>query len=102
MGVYKDQYETVAAGVTEQALGQTGESGDRLFNLVCVVATAATSQVQIKDGSGTAITVLPNNVGQGVGTYEVDFGPHGLRSQSGAWQINTAAGVSVIASGDFK
>lgn len=92
------EYETVAASQTDQALGATGAAGDYLEGLICVVATAATSQVQIKDGSGSAITILPNAVGNGVGTYSI---PVGLISLSGAWKITTAAGVSVIAVGNF-
>lgn len=92
------EYETVAAGQTDQSLGATGGAGDYLEGLICVVATAATSQVQIKDGAGSAITVLPNNIGGGIGTYSV---PIGLKSVSGAWKITTAAGVSVIAVGNF-
>lgn len=92
------EYETVAASQTDQALGATGGTGDYLEGLVCVVATAATSQVQIKDGAGSAITVLPNAVGPGIGTYYV---PLGLISASGAWKVTTAAGVSVIATGNF-
>lgn len=92
------EYETVAAAATTQALGATGAVGDYLDTLVCVVATAATSQVQIKDGANAAITVLPNAVGAGVGTYHVALG---LVSTNGAWQITTAAGVSVVATGNF-
>ena len=91
-------WETVAASQSDQVLGGSGEVGDYLDKLVCVVATAATSQVQIKDGGGSAITVLPNNVGSGVGTYSI---PIMLKSKAGAWKITTAAGVSVIASGIF-
>lgn len=93
----RPEYETVAASQTDQVLGATGAAGDVLDGLVCVVATAATSQVQIKDGAGSAITVLPNGVA-GVGTYPV---PLGLKSASGAWKVTTAAGVSVIAVGNF-
>lgn len=89
-------YETVAAGQTAQALGDDGAKGDYLDSLVCVVATAATAQVQIKDGSDSAITVLPNSPGGGVGTYTIKLG---LRSRTGAWQVTTGAGVSVIATG---
>lgn len=92
------QYETVAAGQTDQVLGATGAAGDYLSHLVCVVSTAATSQVQIKDGGGSAITVLPNNVGGGINTYHVYLG---LTSAAGAWKITTAAGVAVIAAGNF-
>jgi hypothetical protein len=92
------EYETVAASQSDQALGATGATGDYLEGLLCVVATALTSQVQIKDGSGSAITVLPNAVGPGVGSYYV---PLGLTSTGGAWKVTTGAGVSVIATGDF-
>lgn len=93
-----DEYETVAASQTTQALGATGATGDFLEGLICIVSTAATSQVQIKDGAGTAITVLPNAVGGGVGTYPI---PLGITSTAGAWQITTAAGVAVLAVGSF-
>jgi hypothetical protein len=94
-----NDYETVAAGQSDQALGATGAAGDLLSLLICVVSTAATSQVQIKDGSGSAITVLPNAVGGGVGTYTI---PLNLISIAGAWKVTTAAGVAVIATGEFK
>lgn len=93
-----DDYETVAAGQTDQALGATGAAGDYLARLIIVVATAATAQVQIKDGSGSAITVFPNSPGGGVGTYTVDIG---LTSLDGAWKVTTGAGSSVVAVGDF-
>ena len=93
-----NQYETVAASQTDQAMGVTGAAADYLDKLICVVATAATAQVQIKDGAGSAITVLPNSPGGGVGTYVI---PIGLKSTSGAWKITTAAGVSVIGCGKF-
>ncbi|MES0090994.1 hypothetical protein [Mesorhizobium sp. M0030] len=92
------EFETVAASQTDQVMGTTGAIGDVLASLVCVVATAATAQVQIKDGAGSAITVLPNSPGGGVGTYTLLFN---LRSLAGAWKITTGAGVSVIATGNF-
>lgn len=91
-------YETVAAGQSDQVLGPTGQAGDWLDGLLCIVSTAATSQVQIKDGGGSAITVLPNNVGAGVGSYYV---PIMARSGNGAWKVTTAAGVAVFATGYF-
>ena len=92
------EYETVAASQTNQTMGTTGAINDYLEGLICVVSTAATSTVSIKDGSDTAIQVLANAVGGGVGTYYI---PLGLRSRTGAWQITTGAGVAVIALGDF-
>lgn len=92
-------YETVAAGQTDQVLGGTGAAGDYLEGLLCVVATAATAQVQIQDGSGSEITVFPNSPGSGVGSYYV---PIGVRSRAGAWKVTTGAGVSVVATGRFS
>lgn len=93
------EYETVAASQTDQVLGATGAAGDYLGKLVVVVTTAATAQVQIKDGTGTAITVFPNSPGGGVGTYVL---PLGLKSNSGGWKVTTGAGSAVIASGLFS
>lgn len=98
VGLVGNGYETVAANQTDQVLGATGAAGDYLESLVCVVATAATSQVQIKDGAGSAITVLPNNVGAGVGTVVIRLG---VLSSNGAWKVSTGAGVSVVAVGKF-
>lgn len=95
------EYETVAASATDQILGATGGVGDYLEGLLCVVATAATSQVQIKDGNGSAITVLPNAVGAGVGTYYVPIGLITANATTPGWKITTAAGVSVIGTGKF-
>ena len=93
------EYETVAASQTDQTLGATGAAGDFLSHLVIVVATAATAQVQIKDGAGSAITVFPNSPGSGVGTYIVTLG---LKSTAGSWKVTTGAGSSVIACGLFS
>lgn len=95
-----DEYETVAAGQTDQVLGATGAAGDYLERLVIVVSTAATAQVSIKDGSGgSAIIVFPNNPGGGVGTYNVHLGVRA--TGAGGWRVTTGAGASVIATGDF-
>jgi len=91
-------YETVAASQTDQALGPAGAAGDYLEHLICVVATAATSSVDLQDGAGTAFNVLPANVGEGIGTYVIPIKAH---SRTGAWSVTTGAGVSVFASGNF-
>jgi hypothetical protein len=95
------EYETVAVSQTDQIMGATGAVGDYLDCLLCVVATAATSQVQIKDGNGSAITVLPNAVGAGVGVYPIPIGLRCINATTPGWKITTAAGVTVLASGDF-
>jgi len=91
-------YETVAASQTDQICGSTGAAGDYLHCVICDVATAATAQVDIQDGTNTAINILTNLPGNGIGTYVI---PLGIRSRQGAWSITTAAGVSVIAIGKF-
>lgn len=92
------EYETVGASASNQVLGATGAVGDLLGTLIITVNTAATAQVQIKDGSDAAITILPNSPGGGIGVYVVKIG---LRSRTGAWQVTTGAGSTVIAKGLF-
>jgi len=92
------EYETVAAGQTDQALGATGAAGDLLQGLLIVPATTAAGTVSIKDGSGSAINVFVT------GTLS-DLKPHwiplGIRSTAGAWSVTTGTNVSVIAVGQF-
>ena len=96
---YRYPYEHVAASQSLQVLGGTGASGDYLHRLVCTVSTAATSLVQIKDGSLATHTVLPNAVGGGIGVYNIELN---TVSRSGAWQVTTGAGVEVVAVGVFS
>lgn len=91
-------YETVAASQTTQVLGASGAVGDYLERLIITVSTSATSTVQIKDGSNTAVTIVPaNHTTLTCLSIEV-----GAVSTSGAWQITTGAGASVIAIGAFS
>lgn len=91
-------YETVAASQTDQVLGGAGKAGDILERLVITVGTAATAAVSIKDGSGSAIPIMPNSPGQGIGVYCVEIG---ARSTGGAWKVTTGAGSTVVAIGRF-
>lgn len=92
-----DDWEFVDAGQTNQVLGTAGAVGDYIARLSVNVTTSATGNVQIKDGSNAAITVVPANTPIGVYTVEL-----GLRSKQGAWQVTTGAGASVIAIGQFS
>lgn len=96
--VSSEHYETVAAGQTDQVLGGAGAAGDFLDTLVITVATAATAAVSIKDGGGSAISILPNSPGGGVGVYVV---PIKAKSRNGAWKVTTGAGSTVVATGSF-
>jgi hypothetical protein len=93
-------YETVAASQTDQVLGATGATGDRLDILWVVPATTSPGNVQIKDGSGSAITVFTGGAGS-----VVDLRPQpivlGIKSTGGAWKVTTGANVSVIGCGKF-
>lgn len=95
---YRFPYEHVAVSQTAQVLGGTGAVGDYLDKLICSVSTAATSSVIIIDGAFSH-TILPNNVGGGVGVYMIPI--HGISRTSG-WKVTTAAGVEVLALGIFS
>lgn len=97
-------YETVAAGQTDQVLGNAGATGDVLSTVVIVPAAANCGAVSVKDGSGSAITLF---VGGGTTALTdlrpqvVSFGAFGAVSTSGAWKVTTGTNVSVIATGQF-
>lgn len=97
MSYTPSHYETIAAGQTDQVLGNAGAAGDFLDTLTLVVSTAATAATSISDGS-TSIAVFPNSPGGGVGTYVL---PLKLRSQKGPLKVTTGAGVAAIATGTF-
>jgi len=92
----EEQYETVAASQSDQALGATGAAGDVLKRLIITVATSATGTVSIKDGSGSAIPITAANTAIGVYIADLD-----LQSVAGAWSVTTGAGATVVAVGRF-
>jgi hypothetical protein len=91
-------YQAVPASQTDLVLGTTGAIGDLLQRLVIVVATAANSSVEIQDGADSAISILPDAVGEGIGSYVVELG---IASRTGAWSVTTDSGVTVVAIGLF-
>lgn len=94
-----DEYEAVPASTTA-ALGATGVTGDRLSHVVIIPATTSPGAVQIKDGSGAAITIFAG--GASSVSNLVPFAvPLGLKSLAGAWSLITGASVSAIGCGDF-
>jgi hypothetical protein len=94
-------YKTVAASQTDFILGATGAIGDYLEGILCVVATAATSQVSVRDGNAASFVVLPNAVGPGIGSYYIPLGLKAVNVTTPGWKITTAAGVTVVATGTF-
>jgi hypothetical protein len=98
MSYQPSKYETVAAGSADQVMGTTGAVGDWLESLILTVSAAATSTVEIDDGTAAgAIPVLAANTP--IGVYVVKLQ---LRSRVGGWRVTTGAGVSAIATGDFS
>ena len=90
-----NQYGTITNG--SLAMGTTGAIGDYFEAVLCVVTAVATSQVTITDNT-VVITVLPNNVAGGIGSYYI---PLGIKSINGQWHVTAGTGVTVIASGHF-
>ena len=95
---YGYQYETVAAAQSLQVLGNAGAAGDYLHRLIVTVNTAATSGVSITDGA-TNISLVPANVGSGVGVITIEVN---AASISSGWKVTTGAGVTVVAVGQFS
>lgn len=89
-----DDWEYVAPSATDQVFGTAGSFGDYIARISVNVTTSATGNVAIKDGGGSAITVVPANTPIGVYTVEL-----GIRSKAGAWSITTGAGASAIVVG---
>jgi hypothetical protein len=98
---YQTDYETVAAGASDQILGAVGKVGDVLSRLIITVGTAATAAVSIKDGDGSAIPILPNSPGGGVGVYTVEVNARCNRATTPGWKVTTGAGSTVLAIGRF-
>lgn len=92
------KYEAVAAGQSAQAMGATGKAGDIFERLVAVVATSgANGTVDIKDGSDSAINIVPANAA--VGVYVVELN---IKSTKGAWQVTTGSAATAIGIGQFS
>lgn len=102
MAVQRTDYETVAAGQSDQLLGPVGKVGDVLQRLIITVATAATAAVSIKDGNGSSIPILPNSPGGGVGVYVVEIGALAANTTTPGWKVTTGAGSTVLAVGRFS
>jgi hypothetical protein len=92
---YGFAHEHIGASVTEKVLGTTGAIGDYLHRFVITVGTAATSQVTVNDGAFSHILVRPNTP---IGVYSIEMN---TICEAGPWKVTTAAGVEVLAMGNF-
>jgi hypothetical protein len=94
------RYQTVAASTTQACGPSGGAAGDRLAGLTIIPATSSPGAVQIKDGSGSPITIFAggaNSVGN-LAPLPVFINAY---SAFGAWSVITGANVSVLAVGLF-
>lgn len=93
------EYESFPASATT-TIGATGAVGDYLAGLHLVPSTVDAGAVQIKDGSGTAITVFAGGTGSlsNLVPFTISLG---IKSKVGAWQVITNAGMTGLAIGEF-
>ena len=99
--MYRTDYETVAASQTGQRLGPVGAKGDILERLIVSVTTAdATSEVNIADGNGSDIQVVPPSTP--IGVHVIEIGARCNAATTPGWDVTTLAGASVLAIGRFS
>ncbi len=96
---HSHSYELVTAGQTDQVLGNVGAVGDYLERLICTVSAAATSVVDLQDGSGTAFPILAANTP--IGVYVVELRMRARDPTTPGWKVTTGAGVTAIGIGQF-
>ena len=90
------EYETVAAGQTDQVLGAVGAAGDYLDSLLLTVGAA--TAITVKDN---ATTIFTFTFGAAVTTGPVEI-PIRCKSVSGAWKVTTGASMTALAKGLFS
>lgn len=94
-----NNYETIAASQTNQAMGATGAAGDYLSHCVVTPGTTSPGVVTILDN---AVSVVAFPGGASSVSNLVPFTiPVGALSVSGAWKITTGANVTVVCVGKF-
>jgi hypothetical protein len=96
-------YETVAAGQSDQIMGATGAVGDYLAGVLIVPATTSPGAVSIKDGNGSGITVFAGGSGSVLSLHPffVPIGAKCVASTTPGWKITTGSNVSAIGVGKF-
>lgn len=99
------QYETVAAGVTAQALGAVGAIGDLLHGVLIIPGTAAAGIVSIRDGGNADINIFAGGGTTALPGLQPFFVPLDIKAVApgtlNGWRITTGANVTAIAIGQF-
>lgn len=98
------EYETVAAGQTDQIMGATGAVGDYLAGVLIVPGTTAAGAVSIKDGNGSSISIFPGGGTTALSALIPFFVPLGIKclnATTPGWKITTGTNVTAIGVGNF-
>jgi hypothetical protein len=82
-------------------LSVAGNVGDVLAGLTIIPVTTSPGDVQIKDGSNTAITIFSGGSSSLAALGPVDVDTHGAVSVTGGWQISTGGNITALAYGVF-
>lgn len=95
---YGIKYETIAASQTDQVMGATGITGDIFERLIVTVSTSgANGTCSIKDGSGSAIPLVPASTP--IGVYVIELG---MRATGAGWKVTTGSAATAIGIGRFS
>jgi hypothetical protein len=97
-------YETVAAGVTAQALGATGAAGDYLSHCTVYPTTTTPGVVTVFDGTSTTtnnVITFPGGASSisNLVPFAIPVGATSLNS--GGWKVTTGSNLLVICYGRF-
>lgn len=93
--------ETIAAGQTDQVMGDAGAAGDYLEGMLIIPATTSPGTVFIRDGNGSLITIFAGGASSVQSLAPIPV-PCGFKTANGGWKVSTGANVSVIAVGEFS
>src|SRR5262245_56751793 len=92
------EYEAVAAGSTDQVLGNNGSKGDYLKKLIVIPATVAPGAITVKDNNTTIMTTTAGTATVIPSVFEINVDAY---STLGQWKISTGTNVSLLAVGAF-
>jgi hypothetical protein len=95
------EYETVAAGQTDQILGATGAVGDYLAGLLITPTTTGAGSVSIKDGNGSSIAIFNTGTLSNLVPFFVPLGIKCVNSTTPGWKVTTGTNVTVVGVGNF-
>jgi hypothetical protein len=95
------EYETVAAGQTDQILGATGAVGDYLAGLLITPTTTGAGSVSIKDGNGSSIAIFNTGTLSNLVPFFVPLGIKTVNATTPGWKVTTGTNVTVIGVGNF-